>query len=92
MTEVNHPYDQDIQISEIKQNEYQLMISPNWSINGVPDGGYLMAMMAGAMQPDGEPAATQIITANYPARCVPGEAKIAVEKTGQSIQFQRFLA
>lgn len=87
-----HPFDQDIALSAQKAFEYRTVISPNWSINGVPDGGYLMAILAQAMQQHSERVTTPIITANYLARCVPGDARVTVEQIGQSKQFERFQA
>ena len=92
MTKSFHLYDQDIAISDQGTQKYAAAISSNWSINGVPDGGYLMAILADAMQRQSEREATPVITANYLARCEPGDALVSVEKIGQSKQFDRFQA
>ncbi len=44
-----HPFDQDILFETDKPNEYSGQITENWSINGVPNGGYSMAILAKAM-------------------------------------------
>ena len=92
MNKALHQYDQDIALSEQETQRYKTVISSNWSINNVPDGGYLMAILAGAMQKNSERVATPIITANYLSRCEPGDAHVNVEKIGQSRQFERFQA
>ena len=92
MKNKRHQYDQDITLTERVAQKYTGVISPNWSINGVPDGGYLMAILSGAMQKRSEREATPIITANYLSRCEPGDARVSVEKIAQSKQFERFQA
>ena len=67
-------------------------ITENWSINGVPDGGYLMAILAKAMMHHCEMRSTPIITANYLNRCEPGRARILIERMAASKQFERFQA
>lgn len=85
-----HLFDQDIALSVQDAREYKASISSSWSINGVPDGGYLMAILASAMQHNSDRDTTPIVTANYLARCTPGEAQVRVEKLAQSKQFNRF--
>lgn len=85
-----HLFDQDRALSAQESFRYQTRISANWSINGVPNGGYLMAIVAGAMQRQSDREATPIITANFLSRCEPGEALVTVEKIAQSNQFVRF--
>ncbi len=92
MSKTVHLYDQDIAVSNKEALKYTAVISSNWSINGVPDGGYLMAILTEAMQRQSERKATPIITANYLARCQPGGGLVSVEKIGQSKQFERFQA
>jgi hypothetical protein len=87
-----HLFDRDIALSVRDELAYNASIASRWSINGVPDGGYLMAILAGAMRRDSDRDATPIITANYLARCTPGDALVRVEKLAQSKQFARFQA
>ena len=49
-----HRFDQDILLQSEKPNEYTAHITGNWSINGVPNGGYLMAILANAMLQNSE--------------------------------------
>jgi len=84
-----HTFDQDISITPQKPFHFHSTISDNWSVNGIPDGGYLMAMITNAMLQLSEKKATPILTANYISRCLPGEADIEVETIAQSTQFSR---
>ena len=88
-----HPFDNDIALTPADaDNQYTGVISSNWSINKVPNGGYLMALMANAMLQTGRRTATPIVTANFLRRSAPGEARITVEPMSQSRQFERFEA
>ena len=42
-------FDQDIRLTEETSGICRVKISENWSINGNPNGGYLMAVIAHAM-------------------------------------------
>lgn len=87
-----HRFDDDIAVTPGDDGRYTGVISSNWSINEVPNGGYLMALMANAMLQAGRMAATPIVTANFLRRSAPGEATIAIERMSQSRQFERFEA
>ncbi|MCG6879362.1 MAG: thioesterase family protein [Deltaproteobacteria bacterium] len=65
-------------------------ISGNWSVNGNPNGGYLMGIMVDAALRKSEKKRTPIVTANFISRGTPGTAQIVVEKISHSRQFQRF--
>ena len=81
-----HQFDQDILLAPDGPFSFSGHITENWSINGVPDGGYLMAIMAKAMMHHSEMRSTPIITANYLSRCEPGEARILIERMAASKQ------
>ena len=63
MDNTRHRFDRDITLAKRKTRAYQAMISPHWSINGVPDGGYLMAIVAAAMLREMGPLITAILLA-----------------------------
>jgi hypothetical protein len=44
-------------------------ITNNWSINGIPNGEYLMAMMAKMLTDQRPMGFTPIFTANFLSRC-----------------------
>lgn len=87
-----HPFDQDIKLGTGQSFSYSGHISGNWSINGVPNGGYIMAVLANAMLQFSDMQATPVITVNFLNRCDPGDAEVAVERMSRSKQFERFQA
>ncbi len=42
-------FDADIQLKDVGNSRFTGIVSDNWSVNGTPNGGYLMAMIASAM-------------------------------------------
>ena len=87
-----HQFDQDTLFTPDEPFSFSGYITENWSINEIPDGGYLMAILAKAMMHHSEMKSTPIITANYLNRCEPGEARVLIEKMSTSRQFDRFQA
>jgi acyl-CoA thioesterase len=87
-----HLFDEDIVLEEIDPMLFKGTVSDNWSVHTIPNGGYLMAMMAHAMMKRSEKRSTPIITANFVQRGVSGEAEISVEQISQSTQFDRMQA
>lgn len=87
-----HPFDQDLALAIQSPEILTAPISDNWSINGNPNGGYLMALMARAMLEVGDKSETPILTINYMARCKPGAAEIHVEEISCSRSFCRLEA
>jgi acyl-CoA thioesterase len=87
-----HKFDQDISISPGEEYSFTGTVTDNWSINGNPNGGYLMSILANAMSVKSDKKSTPILTANYISRCVPGKAEVSVETISQSNQFNRFQA
>jgi hypothetical protein len=85
-------FDRDVMLEESGDARFGCVISDNWSVNGNPNGGYLMAMMAKAMVHLSDNKETPVITANYLARCVPGKAEIHVLEIARSRRFSRFEA
>jgi len=87
-----HPFDQDITMEMADSNSFNGSIAQNWSINGVPNGGYLMALITNALLQSCRMRATPIVTANFLDRCYPGEATVSVERMSLSRQFDRLAA
>ena len=81
-----HQFDKDILFEPCEPFSFSGSITENWSINGVPNGGYLMAILATQMK------STPIITANFLDRCEPGNARVLIEKMSASRQFDRLQA
>jgi len=85
-------FEDDIALKETGEGIFEVKISDNWSVNGNPNGGYLMAVMAGAMTARSDRKSLPIVTANYISRCVPGKAEVRVEEISRSAQFSRYEA
>ena len=87
-----HLFDQDIALKGQGPFSFLGNIADHWSVNGNPDGGYLMAMLANAVLQMSEKKKLVILTANFISRSVPGEAFLDVEQIGSSRQFERWEA
>ena len=85
-------FDQDARCVSYAPRAFTSTISDNWSINAIPNGGYLMALLANAMMQCSQMTSTPVITANFINRCVPGEAQVLVDKMVTSKQFDRMQA
>jgi hypothetical protein len=87
-----YQFDKDIEVTRQSQLVFQTAVSPNWSVNGNPDGGYLMALLTNAALQSGDKKWPLIVTANFAARCLPGPAAVALELIGGSRSFDRWQA
>ena len=87
-----HLFDQDTSFEPTEPLSFAGQITENWSINGIPNGGYLMAILTKAMMVHSEMQSTPIITANFLNRCGPGDAGVLIEKLSVSKQFSRLQA
>jgi len=87
-----HQFDSDILFEPREPFSFSGQITENWSINGIPNGGYLMAILAKAMLQHSEMNSTPIVTANFLNRCEPGDAWVSIEKMSASRQFDRLQA
>ncbi len=87
-----HLFDRDISLTERERTRFTGNITDNWSINGIPNGGYILAILANAMLQHSDKRSTPIVTTNYFSRCTPGAADLSVEEFSRSTQFNRFQA
>lgn len=85
-------FDQDITLAKKEGIIFEGRVTDNWSIHGVPNGGYLMSLLLRALLMHSERKATPIVTANYISRCIPGKLEIHVEELVRSNQFNRYQA
>lgn len=85
-------FDSDIAVTQTAPDHYAADISEHFSINGTPNGGYLLAILANAMLQQSDKTATPVLTANYLSRTASGKAHVAVETISQSRQFSRLQA
>jgi len=86
----NYLFDQDLVLTKSQTDLYKAEISHNWSINGNPNGGYLLAIMAHAMQQNSSKSNATICTATYLSKTLPGPAELVLENIGQSNHFDRW--
>ncbi|MGM0453888.1 MAG: thioesterase family protein [Thermodesulfobacteriota bacterium] len=88
-----HLFDEDIALNSETPGGFTTKVSSNWSINGHPNGGYLLAIVTNAMLRKSDKRAAPILTVNYIARSSPGEsAECRVENIATSRQFCRLQA
>lgn len=86
-------FDQDIASQAANDTPaLSAQVSDNWSINGIPNGGYQMALLANAMLSHSDKTSLAILTATFIARCDPGNACVMVDRIASSSQFERFEA
>jgi acyl-CoA thioesterase len=75
-------------VTRIAENAFRSEISPNWSVQRGPNGGYLAALMLRALQmAAGEGLAPRSLTLHYlaPPDTGPCEVAITVERAGRTI-------
>jgi hypothetical protein len=58
-------FDRDIDLECSGESAFEGIVAPNWSIKGNPNGGYLMAFLASAMQKKSDKKWPVIVTANF---------------------------
>lgn len=83
-----YEFDRDIQSATC---DFSCLTS-NWSINGIPNGGYIMATMTRAMLQSSTKSATPILSASFINRCMPGPIDLQTETVHQSRGFDRIAA
>lgn len=84
-----HPFDRDLQVEQEGRGRYRGAVSDHWSVNGIPNGGYLAALLAGAMRREAGKKHPLVITATFLNRCILGEARIETERIHASRRFER---
>ena len=88
-----HRFDEDIANHPLEaQLTLGVRVAPNWSINGLPNGGYLMALMANAMLRASEKKTIAIVSTTFISRCDPAEGRVRLEQIAVSSQFERVAA
>ncbi|GAB6096302.1 thioesterase family protein [Desulfatiferula olefinivorans] len=85
-----HRFDQDMALEKKGETAVSGRISDEWSINGNPNGGYIMALMLSSMLDQTDKKHPAIVTANYigPAR-VGEDACFDVEIISRGKSFDR---
>lgn len=85
--------DQDILLEQKDEFNFEGLVASNWSINGNPNGGYLIAFLAAAMQKKSDKKWPVIVTANFLTKCDTGKKSIVtVEAIAVGKQLNRYQA
>ena len=85
-------FDRDTVLTPAGSSVWAGRVTDRWSINQVPNGGYLLALLGNAMLQRSSKKTASILTANYLSRCVPGETRIICEPLAASTLFERIQA
>jgi hypothetical protein len=86
-------FDKDIELKKKDELEFAGVVTANWSINGNPNGGYLMAFLAAAMQKNSDKKWPVIVIANYLTRCeTEKDTSVKVEAIAAGKQLNRYQA
>jgi acyl-CoA thioesterase len=86
-------FDRDIVLEHSGEGAYEGVVAKNWSIRGNPNGGYLMAFLASAMQKQSDKKWPVIVTANFLTRCEAGKKSgVTVEAISAGKQLDRYQA
>ncbi|MCD6586124.1 MAG: thioesterase family protein [Desulfobacteraceae bacterium] len=87
-----HLFDQDMSLTKKSPDVFEATISKNWSINGNPNGGYLLSILVNALLQSSHKKSVVITTATYLAKTMPGKAEIFIENIARSNHFDRWQA
>ncbi len=95
--EIMYQFDQAIQAREVQSlgegiTNHIVDVSTRYSVVKVPNGGYLMALLARQMLDKSDKNTTPIITVNFLTRTGYGDAQIKVSEVSRSRQFNRYEA
>jgi acyl-CoA thioesterase len=86
-------FDKDILLKQKNEFDFEGVVAPNWSINGNPNGGYLMAFLAAAMQKKSDKKWPVIVTANFLTKCeTEKKSRVTVETIAVGKQLNRYQA
>lgn len=86
---MNYEFQNDTAVKPIGTDKYEAQISDHWNIMTVPNGGYLMAVVATALRDHLDYPDPFTITGHFLKPVAPGAAIIEVEtiKTGKAIAY-----
>jgi acyl-CoA thioesterase len=88
-----YEFDRDIVTESSSESNFTGIVAPHWSINGHPNGGYLTAFLASAMQKKSDKKWPVIVTANFLTKCETDKhSKVTVETISTGKQLNRYQA
>jgi len=86
-------FDQDIMLKQEDELNFEGIVASNWSVDGNPNGGYLMAFLASAMQKQSDKKWPVIVTANFLTKCAEGKkSRVKVESISAGKRLNRYQA
>lgn len=82
-----NPFDRDISLTRISDDEFQAQISDQWQINVGPNGGYIAAIILNGLKQVVPNMQTRSITCHFLSASTPGPAKLKVDlrKAGRTL-------
>jgi acyl-CoA thioesterase len=87
-----HIFDRDTDFQGLTDHVLKGELTDEWSINGNPNGGYLLAVLLSSMLKHTDKKHPSIVSANYLARTLISETEIDVENISEGKQFNRLQA
>ena len=84
-----HVFDKDMGLDGNGEEGLKITLTDGWSINGNPNGGYLMAVLTVAMRQKSDKKWPSIITANFMKKTALTQTVVPVECILQSTSFTR---
>ncbi|KQC08943.1 MAG: hypothetical protein APR62_03670 [Smithella sp. SDB] len=86
-------FDTDISLKQKGEIDFEGIVAPHWSINANPNGGYLTALLAAAMQRKSDKKWPVIVTANFLAKCeTEKQSKVVLETVSTGYSLNRYQA
>ena len=87
-----HVFDRDIEFESGDNGVLEGKLSDQWSINGNPNGGYLMAVLLSSMLKNSDKKHAAIVTANFLSRTATADTEVHVERISEGKNFNRLQA
>lgn len=87
-----HFFDRDTDLETLDDRTFRGRLTDEWSINGNPNGGYLLAVLLSAMMRCTDKKHAAIVTANYLSRTLISDSEIRVESISKGSNFNRLQA
>lgn len=87
-----HLFDRDTDLQVLEKNVFGGRLTGEWSINGNPNGGYLMAVLLSAMLKCTDKKHAAIVTANFLSRTGITDSVVQVEPISEGKHFNRLQA
>jgi len=86
---MTYQFDQDTEVTQAAPGRYRARITDRWNIMTVPNGGYVMAVVAHALREHLDHPDPFTVTGHFFKPIVPGEVEIEIEtlKVGKALSY-----